>query len=54
MTLASHELVVDLFAGGGGASTGIFLATGRHPDVRGDVLAELLRAYDEREKRREA
>ena len=33
MTLHEHELVVDLFAGGGGASTGIFLATGRHPDV---------------------
>lgn len=27
------ELIVDLFAGGGGASTGIFRATGRHPDV---------------------
>lgn len=29
----SHELVVDLFAGGGGASTGIFAALGRHPDI---------------------
>lgn len=27
------ELIVDLFAGGGGASTAIFNATGRHPDV---------------------
>lgn len=27
------ELIVDCFAGGGGASTGIFQATGRHPDV---------------------
>jgi DNA (cytosine-5)-methyltransferase 1 len=26
-------MIVDLFAGGGGASTGIFLATWRHPDV---------------------
>ncbi len=26
-------LIVDLFAGGGGASTAIFNATGRHPDV---------------------
>jgi len=26
-------LIVDSFAGGGGASTGIFLALGRHPDV---------------------
>jgi DNA (cytosine-5)-methyltransferase 1 len=31
--IGNHELVVDLFAGGGGESTGIFLATGRHPDV---------------------
>lgn len=29
----AHELVVDLFAGGGGASTGIELATGRHVDI---------------------
>lgn len=31
----NHDLplIVDLFAGGGGASTAIFLATGRHPDV---------------------
>ena len=28
-----EEMIVDLFAGGGGASTGIFMATGRHPDV---------------------
>jgi DNA (cytosine-5)-methyltransferase 1 len=28
-----HELVVDLFAGGGGASEGIRLALGRDPDV---------------------
>ncbi|MBU0801412.1 MAG: DNA cytosine methyltransferase, partial [Alphaproteobacteria bacterium] len=26
-------LIVDLFAGGGGASQAIFNATGRHPDV---------------------
>lgn len=29
----AHELVVDLFAGGGGASTGIELALGRHVDI---------------------
>lgn len=29
----SGDLIIDLFAGGGGASEGIFLATGRHPDV---------------------
>lgn len=29
----SDELVVDLFAGGGGASTGIEQATGRHVDI---------------------
>lgn len=28
-----RELIVDLFAGGGGASTAILNATGRHPDV---------------------
>lgn len=27
------ELIVDLFAGGGGASTAILAATGRHPDI---------------------
>lgn len=27
------DIIVDLFAGGGGASLGIFQATGRHPDV---------------------
>jgi DNA (cytosine-5)-methyltransferase 1 len=26
-------LIIDLFAGGGGASLGIFWATGRHPDI---------------------
>lgn len=28
-----RELIVDSFAGGGGASLGIALATGHHPDV---------------------
>lgn len=28
-----RELIIDNFAGGGGASTGIYLATGRHPDI---------------------
>ena len=32
-TLAPRRIIVDLFAGGGGASTAIFNATGRHPDV---------------------
>lgn len=27
------EIIIDLFCGGGGASTGIVHATGRHPDV---------------------
>ena len=31
--IAPDELIIDSFAGGGGASLGIFLATGRHPDV---------------------
>lgn len=29
----AHELIVDLFAGGGGASAGIEIASGRHVDV---------------------
>lgn len=33
MALYQTELVVDLFAGGGGASTGIALALGREPDI---------------------
>lgn len=33
MTLRTEELIVDNFAGGGGASTGIYMATGRHPDI---------------------
>jgi DNA (cytosine-5)-methyltransferase 1 len=33
VTLAPDELIVDLFAGGGGASLGIHRATGRHPDI---------------------
>lgn len=31
--IAPDELIVDLFAGGGGASQGIFQALGRHPDI---------------------
>lgn len=31
--LQPNELIVDLFAGGGGASQGIFQALGRHPDI---------------------
>lgn len=30
---APEEMIIDLFAGGGGASEGIFMATGRHADV---------------------
>lgn len=30
---SQREIIVDLFAGGGGASTGIYMATGRHPDA---------------------
>lgn len=42
-TLAIHrELVVDLFAGGGGASTGIEQAIGRHPDVAVNHDAEAI------------
>lgn len=31
--IAPHEMIVDLFAGGGGASVAIHQATGRHPDL---------------------
>lgn len=31
--IAQHEMIVDLFAGGGGASCAILQATGRHPDL---------------------
>lgn len=30
---SGSELIVDCFAGGGGASTGIYMALGRHPDI---------------------
>lgn len=33
MYLDQEELIIDSFAGGGGASTAILMATGRHPDV---------------------
>ncbi len=33
MTTQMHELIIDLFAGGGGASTGIELGTGKHVDI---------------------
>jgi len=29
----NKKLIVDIFAGGGGVSTGIYFATGRHPDI---------------------
>ena len=31
--IRDQELIVDLFAGGGGASQGIYQALGRHPDI---------------------
>lgn len=31
--MSARELIVDLFAGGGGASSGIYAALGRHPDI---------------------
>lgn len=35
-------LIVDLFAGGGGSSTGIFMALGQHPDYAIDLDREAL------------
>lgn len=40
-----NELIVDNFAGGGGASTGIYLATGRHPDIAVDYDPEAIRCH---------
>lgn len=33
MNMPTDKIIVDLFAGGGGASEGIYQAIGRHPDV---------------------
>jgi DNA (cytosine-5)-methyltransferase 1 len=53
-----HELIVDLFAGGGGASQGIFQATGRHPDIAvnhdEDAIAVHRRNHRETEHRCES
>ncbi|MCK7615199.1 DNA cytosine methyltransferase [Roseibium sediminicola] len=38
----SREMIIDCFAGGGGASTGIFQALGRHPDIAVNHDAEAL------------
>lgn len=43
--LHPDELIVDNFAGGGGASTGIYLATGRHPDIAINHDREALAIY---------
>ncbi len=40
--LSPNELIVDLFAGGGGASLGIELATGRSPDIAVNHDAEAI------------
>lgn len=49
--LEDDEAIVDLFAGGGGASEGIFQALGRHPDVAinhdADALAVHARNHPE-------
>lgn len=41
----AHELVVDLFAGGGGASTGIEAAIGRHVDIAVNHDPEAIRLH---------
>jgi len=33
MMTNQKDLIIDIFAGGGGVSTGIYQATGRHPDI---------------------
>lgn len=44
--LADDELIVDSFAGGGGASLGIYLATGRHPNVAINHDAEAIALHE--------
>lgn len=44
--LDDRELVVDNFAGGGGASTGIELATGRSPDIAVNHDADALAMHE--------
>ncbi len=46
LNLADHELIVDNFAGGGGASTGIERATGRSPDIAINHDAEALAMHE--------
>lgn len=43
--IAPHELIVDLFAGGGGASVAIHRATGRHPDLAVNHGAEAIAVH---------
>lgn len=42
MMISERELIVDSFAGGGGASTGIEMALGRSPDIAINHDAEAL------------
>ncbi len=53
MMLLPGEIIVDNFAGGGGASTGIFMALGRHPDhaINHDAEAVALHAANHPETR---
>lgn len=46
LRLHTDELIVDLFAGGGGASTGIERATGRSPDIAVNHDAEALAMHE--------
>jgi DNA (cytosine-5)-methyltransferase 1 len=56
--LLNTELIIDLFAGAGGASEGIYQATGRHPDVAinhdEDAVAVHLRNHPTTEHRCES
>jgi DNA (cytosine-5)-methyltransferase 1 len=44
--LAAHELIVDNFAGGGGASEGIHIALGRSPDIAVNHNAEAMCVHE--------
>jgi DNA (cytosine-5)-methyltransferase 1 len=44
--LLEDEVIADLFAGGGGATEGIYMATGRHPDVAVNHSAAALAMHE--------
>jgi site-specific DNA-cytosine methylase len=50
MRRMTRGLIIDVFCGGGGASTGISMATGRSPDIVIDKDRDVLRIHAARNK----